>query len=438
MIGAGPPALLVLAMLLATRAGASERTAVLVVDTELDGATQGVAAAAAVRAKLRAAGLDVLDDEATRASLRAHLSRGGAHLAAYQARLAEAEAALAALDQHKVAQILETLVTDLAADQEPTVDKLALLEQARLRLASRLLGMGGKRETGHGETAEGKRALQLLIDGLRARPTLAPSPDEYPARFFTLLDGARAELAARGRGGLHVDSRPRGATVFLEGRDIGRTPLVLGAEALARGEYRLWLAMGTARSVPTRVTVGGASAPLHVDLAFDGALWPEGPGLRPVAGASIDEEMASKVGALLGVDALVLVGVDQAKGGGARALWGAALAVGGAQVPRRGAVPLDPDTPAEAAAATLAAFVTDGAAAGGVRDQPLPASVLPPARPGSVETEPAGDFPWLAVGLVSGGVLTAAVVGGIVVATVALTPKTGAYTVTVLELGGGE
>lgn len=437
MIRAGAPAVLAVATLLAAAASATERMAVLAVDAELDGAQSALVAAAAVRKKLRAAGFDVLDEDATKGPMRAHLSRGGAPLSAYQARLAEAEAALAALDQAKVAQILETLVADLAVDQEPTVDKLALLEQSRLRLASRLLGMGGKRETGHAETAEGKRARQLLVDALRARPNVAPSADEYPARFFTLLDVARAELAARGRGGLRVDSRPRGATVLLEGREIGRTPLVLGEDALARGEYRLWLSAGAARSVPTRVTVDETTAALVVDLAFEGALWPEGPGLRPVAGATIDEEVSKNVGALLGIDRLVLVGVRRANDGQGTALWGTVLAVAEGRAARRGEVPLDQGKPVDEAATALAESLLGGGWVGGVREAKLPATVLPPTRPAPTEAAPDGDFPWLAVGLAAGGVVAVAVAGGLAVAAVALTPKEGAYTVSVRELGGG-
>ncbi|MBI1944323.1 MAG: PEGA domain-containing protein [Deltaproteobacteria bacterium] len=437
MAAAGGAAVVV-AALLGAAAADHERYAVLPVDTAKDGAPRALEAARAVRAALRSAGLDVLEEDATRAPLRAHLSRGGAPLAVYQERMAQSEAALAALEQDKVVRILETLVSDLVADQEPTVEKLQLLEQARLRLAARLLGIGGKRETGRAETPEGKRAHRLLLEALRARPTLAPSKDEFPARLFTLLDGARAALDAQGRGGLHVDSRPRGAVVYLEGRDIGRTPLVLGADALPLGEYRLWLAVGGAHSVPTRVQVEPAPQPLLVDLAFDGALWPEGPGLRPVQGASIDEDVAKTVGGVLGADVLVLVGTDARPGDAAPSLWGTAFSVASARAARRGAVPLPDGASVDEAAVALGRYLTGSNDATGVQEQALPATVLPPRKPVAATQVPEGEFPWLTVALVAGGVGAVVLAGAGVAAAVLSIPKSGAYTVTVVELEAAE
>mgnify|MGYP001590697394 CR=1 FL=1 len=433
-------AVALLAAQLIAAPAAAERYAVVAVDTANDGAAPALSAARAARERLRASGADVLDEEATRAPLREHLSRGGAPLSTYQGRLAQSEAALAALEQDKAVQILETLVTDLVSDQEPTVEKLQLLEQARLRLATRLIGLGGKRETGRSETPEGKRAHKLLVDALRTHPTLAPSKDEYPARFFTLLDGARTALDAQGRGGLHVDSRPRGATVLLDGRDVGRTPLVLGPDALSLGEYRLWVSIGAARSVPMRVLVEPEAKPLLVDLAFDGALWPEGPGLRPVEGASIDEDVAKTVGGVLGADVLLLIGVSEGAGGDAPSLWGAAFTVARAQAARRGAVPLVAGVAVEDATAELVRYLA-GDDGGDARARELQRTVLPQKDQASGAVgaaEVAGEFPWVAVGVIGGGVAAALLVGGAVVAAVALTPETGAYTVTITDIGGVE
>lgn len=419
----------------------AERYAVVAVDAVLDGGAQALVAARATRAALRASGADVLDEEATRAPLRAHLSRGGAPLAAYQGRVAQSEAALAALEQEKAVQILETLVSDLVADQEPSVEKLALLEQSRLRLATRLIGLGGKRETGRAETEQGQQALRLLVDALRARPTLAPSKDEYPARFFGLLEQARTTVESQGQGGLHIDSRPRGATVYLEGRDVGRTPLVLGPDALARGEYRLWLAMGAARSVPMRVFVEPEPKPLLIDLAFDGALWPEGPGLRPVEGATIDEDVAKMVGSMLGADVLVMVGTSPADVVGEPTMWGAAFPVARARAVKRGVVPLPAGADLAAAAAELSRLLTsDGGGPAQAKD--LPPSVLPAKtrKPGAPDAaaHADGELPWVPIAVGVGGVGAALLAAGAVVATVMLWPKNGAYTVTVTDLGASQ
>lgn len=410
----------------------AERYAVLAVDGARDGAAPALAAAREMRARLKAAGVDVLDEEATRSPLRAHLSRGGAPLASYQGRVAQSEAALAALEQEKAVQILESLVRDLVADQEPSVEKLALLEQSRLRLANRLIGLGGKRETGQAETEQGQQAHRLLVDALRTRPTLAPSKDEYPARFFVLMEKARHTLELQGQGGLHVDSRPRGATVLLEGRDVGRTPLVLGADALPRGEYRMWLTLGMARSVPVRVFVDAAPKPVIVDLAFDGALWPEGPGLRPVEGASIDEDVAKEVGSLLGAERLILAGTSPGEGG-VPSLWAASFSVARAEAARRGAVPLPAEAKVDEAADQLLRYLS-GEDFGQARASELPPGVLPPKEPAAAAGE--SELPWTPIGIVAGSAAGVLLVGGAVAATILFWPKNGAYRVSVTDMEG--
>ena len=48
----------------------------------------------------------------------------------------------------------------------PALEKQRLLEEARLRLATRLVSVAGAQETGAGETPEGARAVAALLQAL--------------------------------------------------------------------------------------------------------------------------------------------------------------------------------------------------------------------------------------------------------------------------------
>ena len=420
------------ALVLAAASARAERFAVLPVDAG-DGGEVPVRAAAAVRASLEKGDLEVLAIEPTRAVFVDYLRRGGAELATYQKRLDQAEAALSALDEASSLKILELLITDLAADPEFSREKHALLELSRLKLAARLVGLAGAKETGKGETENGKRARALLVDALHANPKLTPSRDDFPPRFHLLFDKARTEIAALGTGGMNVDSRPQGATVIVEGRDVGKTPLTLGNDMLTKGSYRVWVESGGARSVPQVLEVSDRVTPVFVDLAFEGALWADGPGLRPLAGNTIDEEVAKKVGRFLGVDTLLLVGRARYDDD-AEWLWGAAFTVADGTTARRGAVRIGDESSLEAASVTLASFLGRGEERG-IEDRPLPPSVLPPPKRNSVvgpmtsgptmslSTTGDGEVPWLAVGAVGGSILVVGLATLGVIALVVNQPK---------------
>lgn len=434
----------VLAMLatlvVTSRPAHAERVAVLPVDAARDGGASAIRAAAGVREVLKAQGFVVVDEAATRAKFNDYL-RPGTDIAQYQQRFDQSEQALAALDQDRSISILETLIKNLAEDPAFSREKQALLEIARLKLASRLIGLAGRAEKGNAETEFGKRAQALLVDALRANPKFAPAPNEYAPRFFDILERARGVLSQLGTGGLSVDSRPQGATVFLEGRDIGKTPLALGKDVLAKGNYRLWVEANGVRSVTKQVKIDDVTPRIDVDLAFEGALWPEGSGLRPVIG-TIDEQVGQKVGNLLEVDTVILVGRAHYEDSEDDSLFGAALAVGEGSVVRRGSVTLKEGVGIDAAARDLASFLSRGERGRVDEKAALPDSVLPLRKPGvgpeavsssaptlsvSSTSIVADDFPWLYVGLGAGAVV--AVTAG-VIAAVLLVPRDGAVVIT--------
>lgn len=399
----------------------AETFAVLPVDAARDGGTLPVAAAAAMRKTLEAKKLKVLSVDETKKVIDERLDRGGNPLSFYAGQLELAEQALTALDDAKSLQILDNLIRDLAIDPSFSKEKHELLEKARLKRAARLVALAGAKESGKAETDNGKKARALLVETLRANPKLLLSRDEYPPRFHTLLEGAREDLAALGTGGMNIDSRPRGATVYVEGLEIGKTPLSLGNDVFARGSYRVWVEAGRATSVPRVIDVGAEVTPVVIDLAFEGALWGGGPGLHPLEGTSIDEVVARTIGGFLKVDTLLLVGTSRYDGDDDW-LWGAAFAVRDGSTARRGAVRIGDDVDLEHAAATLASFLGTGEDEGSVENRPLPESVLPTGK--SVSGTASGptmslsqsggeEPPWVLIGGVSAGVVVIAATVGV-------------------------
>lgn len=424
---------------------------VVPVDVARDGGQGAIAAAAAMRGtldKMSMAGGRLIGADAVKALIVERLDRGGTPVATYLSQLEQADAALGAMDDAKSLQILETLIRDLVADPEFSREKHELLQRARLKRAARLVALAGSKETGSGGTENGRKARGILADVLRANPKLTLSRDEYPPRFFALLDLARADLAAIGTGGLHIESKPAGALVYAEGLELGRTPLHLGNDVLTKGKYRVWIEAGGARSVPQSVDVGPVVTPIKIDLAFEGALWPEGPGIRPLAGTALDAETARTIGAFFGADTLLLVGVGGA--GAGTEVWGAAFSVRQVALVRHGVVRVGGDnagaTSVDAAAAALAQFLVTGEKGAAVDDvAALPPSILPPANAGpgvggvmnsgptvsAVSSGSAdGDVPWLLIGGVSAGVLVATAATA---AVLLLLPRQGEFTVTITE-----
>jgi hypothetical protein len=81
-----------------------------------------------------------------------------------------------------------------------------------------------------------------------AAPAPAPAPRPQPT--------AAADTPERFNGSIFVDSRPRGARVFVDGRAVGTTPLSLPEVPIGSHVVRLELADHRSWSSSTRVTAG--------------------------------------------------------------------------------------------------------------------------------------------------------------------------------------
>jgi hypothetical protein len=76
----------------------------------------------------------------------------------------------------------------------------------------------------------------------RPQAARAESPRPDASRTEAPRPAARAESPASGPGSLHVLSRPAGASVLVDGRMVGRTPLVLSGVSAGAHDVRLELA----------------------------------------------------------------------------------------------------------------------------------------------------------------------------------------------------
>jgi hypothetical protein len=382
--------------------------------------------AADVRRALSPPGGDtVLDEQTLRERLSPPLGPV-VDIVAARELLAAADTAFNAVEHEKSVSYLESLIADLEGDTTFSADKLALLQTARLQAARRLLGLAGPGETGRAETRNGARARGHLAAALRADPTLVLDPASTPPKLRALLSLAADDVKQGGHGSIAVKSTPVGATVVLEGRPQGLTPLVT-ASTIASGRYRLWLEKDGRQSLPRVITVGTAPVGAEINLVIEGALRPAGPGLSPPLQAFVAEDVA-RIARRLDVARLVVVGRDGA------AVWAAVFDNDGQL---RGTFRGDDDVKRDGA--RLAAALP-GAPADPTRLPPaFFTAVAPPA--GEIATTSGGasvattadDVPWLGIGLgVAGGV---ALVAGTAVAVWLLSSEETTVGVTIRRAG---
>lgn len=178
----------------------------------------------------------------------------------------------------------------------PGRDVFAAWTRAMLRLAK------AESDLGHADEA------QAVIDELvRAAPSVSVDPEAYPPRFIRLVEDTKARVAALPAGKLSVHSTLPATRVYVNGRDVGETPVTLD---LAPGTYRVAGSSGALRSATVTVDVGASARDVSLDFAAAEALRPSlGPGLAVPDPA--DSRALAAAGALLGLDTLLAVGFDR-------------------------------------------------------------------------------------------------------------------------------
>jgi hypothetical protein len=275
----------------------------------LDAAADGVAEQ--VRHRLREVPGVRAADVLSEATLRERLSPQpgpSVDLATAKATLEAADTAFNAVEHERSVAMLESLIEQLEKDAVFSVEKRELLQTARLQCARRLMGIAGPTETGKAETKNGVRAKAHLEAALRLDGNIVLDAQSAAPKLRTLLQSAQESVQRGTHAPMAVQSRPPGATVYLDGRAMGQTPLVTGP-MLSSGRYRLWLEKGGRRSTTRIVDVNDSPLAATINVVVEGALRPAGPGLT-MPMEPFDVEDLQSVARRLGVDRLVVVGTD--------------------------------------------------------------------------------------------------------------------------------
>ncbi|MBK7863036.1 MAG: PEGA domain-containing protein [Archangiaceae bacterium] len=154
--------------------------------------------------------------------------------------------------------------------------------------------------------AMGKRAEQLEVwkRVLRIAPDHQLDPDFHTPAAIAQFDALKKDLARQRKVPLNVSSTPAGATVFVDGARVGRTPLK--EVAFVPGDYKVTLVEGAMQSFVYEVKLDSKPVELAIDFAFEGGVRGQLP--LCVAGSEADAlKLASRSNAeqalLLKVDA---------------------------------------------------------------------------------------------------------------------------------------
>ena len=182
-------------------------------------------------------------------------------------------------------------------------------------------------------------------------------PDYYAPSTRQAFEKLRKELARARKVKLSVKSTLPSSDVYLDGKQVGQTPLTL--EVLP-GAYALSLQKGEAVSFPRQLTVEGEEQPLLVDLAYESAFSATPfPCLATGGDGEPGLSYAVRLGGTLGVEEVIVVKLEGTRLG---PKWLAATVVnveGGQKLREGGFKTRGLEAPADALAA-LVDFITTG------------------------------------------------------------------------------
>jgi hypothetical protein len=325
--------------------------------------------------QLRAACRDrmggVLEAPAVRARLTGQ--EGGASLTELERAFGGATASLQNDEPDFARNALRGIVEELERSPESS-EAYALWSRALARLAylDRYL--------------KNPEATAAALETLAATdPAFALDPVQYPPSFRREFEDVRRRVAAKPKVKLTITSSGSPATAYVNGREVGRTPLSL---LLPAGTYRVGGASSGARVPSARVTLAGEERAVELDLALADALRPQaGPGLAlPPAARG-----AGLVRAGAWARATRVIATSVAQDGGTAFLEAGLYDVARGTLLRAGRVRMTSGSVPAAQLAALAGFLVSGQATPGVRDvSPPPPPVLAAATPAAAANAPPG------------------------------------------------
>jgi hypothetical protein len=151
-----------------------------------------------------------------------------------------------------------------------------------------------------------KEAMESFRRILRIDPAFKLDPDAFPPSTIALLETVRREHGRSKKFTLRVHSPTPGASVFIDGREAGKTPL---RAELVSGTYRLVLVDGDRASFPHRVNLARDDA-LSVDVQTEGAMSQH----IPLCAQDLEDSAVLHFGTSVTADLVVVVRNAAAKG----------------------------------------------------------------------------------------------------------------------------
>lgn len=102
-------------------------------------------------------------------------------------------------------------------------------------------------------TDNDEEGAKVLIKVIRLAPDLSLDPEKYPPMFRNTVDALRKKLLLKARGELEVGANEDGAMVYLDGRKVGPTPILL--KELVPGEHYIRVEKEGLQTWAEKVTV---------------------------------------------------------------------------------------------------------------------------------------------------------------------------------------
>ncbi len=112
-------------------------------------------------------------------------------------------------------------------------------------------------------------AIRTFILVLKTRPEMVLSKKNYSPKTIDLWTKAKGILRKAPKGKLVIESSPAEATVELDGKRMGKTPLILEVPV---GRYHLHIQHPKAGGISRMVTASAITSRIRVQLNFEGAV----------------------------------------------------------------------------------------------------------------------------------------------------------------------
>lgn len=236
---------------------------------------------------------------------------------------------------------------------------------------------------------------------VRVAPQFQADPSAWPPSSIRALDAVRKETQHSKKGLLQVSTLAGSpASVFVDGREVGKTPLRL---ELPQGTYRLSLLSQDAESFPRVVRLGREEA-VTVDLAFEGSLTAQMPLCM-----SGEDAGAIKLATAVGAGRLVVLR-NTAQRHNPPYVSGVLYEVDRGERMRNAGI--RPEQLRD-----LMSYLFTGQPDISNEPPPIAATAQPPEMPPLVEVRRTGtqSFPWRSVGYTAVGIGAAAAIAGVIV-----------------------